>query len=69
MNDKKDNLRNLLSDEYRLSKVGSFVRKMSLDELLQLWNFFKGDMSLIGQRLFLPEYLLLYLKNKNGVLK
>jgi lipopolysaccharide/colanic/teichoic acid biosynthesis glycosyltransferase len=60
MNDKKDNEGNLLSDAERLTKIGTFVRKTSLDELPQLINVLKGDMSLIGPRPLLPEYLPLY---------
>ncbi|MEX6626281.1 sugar transferase [Tenacibaculum salmonis] len=60
MNDKKDVEGSLLSDELRLTKVGNFVRKTSLDELPQLLNVLKGDMSLIGPRPLLIEYLLLY---------
>ncbi len=60
MNDKKDTSGNLLSDKQRLTKIGKFVRKTSLDELPQLWNVIKGDMSLIGPRPLLPEYLSLY---------
>jgi lipopolysaccharide/colanic/teichoic acid biosynthesis glycosyltransferase len=60
MNDKKDSLGNLLSDEQRLTKIGSFVRKTSIDEIPQLINVLKGDMSLIGPRPLLPEYLPLY---------
>lgn len=60
MNDKKDRLGNLLSDEKRLTKIGAFVRKTSLDELPQLINVLKGEMSLIGPRPLLPEYLALY---------
>ncbi|MBV7440772.1 sugar transferase [Weeksellaceae bacterium TAE3-ERU29] len=60
MNDKKDAQGNLLSDKERLTKVGSFVRKTSLDEIPQLINVLKGDMSLIGPRPLLPEYLPLY---------
>ena len=60
MNDKKDAAGNLLSDAERLTKIGNFVRKTSLDELPQLINVLKGDMSLIGPRPLLPEYLPLY---------
>lgn len=60
MNDKKDTQGNLLSDAKRLTKIGSFARKTSLDELPQLINVLKGDMSLIGPRPLLPEYLPLY---------
>ena len=60
MNDKKDAQGNLLSDEHRLTKIGSFVRKTSLDEIPQLINVLKGDMSLIGPRPLLVHYLPLY---------
>lgn len=60
MNDKKDSEGNLLSDAERLTKIGQLVRKTSLDELPQLINVLKGDMSLIGPRPLLPEYLPLY---------
>jgi lipopolysaccharide/colanic/teichoic acid biosynthesis glycosyltransferase len=60
MNDKKDAKGNLLSDEFRLTKIGQFVRKTSLDEAPQLLNVIKGDMSIIGPRPLLPEYLSLY---------
>jgi lipopolysaccharide/colanic/teichoic acid biosynthesis glycosyltransferase len=49
-----------LPDEFRLTKVGRFVRSLSLDELPQLINVLKGDMALIGPRPLLPEYLELY---------
>ncbi|WOC51494.1 hypothetical protein BPO_0847 [Bergeyella porcorum] len=60
MNDKKDSDGNLLPDADRLTKIGSFVRKTSLDEIPQLLNVIKGDMSLIGARPLLPSYLELY---------
>ncbi len=60
MNDFKDDNGNLLSDEKRLTAVGLFVRKTSLDEMPQLINVLKGDMSLIGPRPLLVEYLPLY---------
>jgi lipopolysaccharide/colanic/teichoic acid biosynthesis glycosyltransferase len=50
----------LLSDEFRLTTVGSIIRKTSLDELPQLLNVIKSEMSLIGPRPLLPEYLPLY---------
>lgn len=60
MNDKKDSNGNLLPDSERLTKIGSFVRKTSLDEIPQLINVLRGDMSFIGPRPLLPEYLPLY---------
>ena len=60
MKDKKESEGNLLSDEKRLTKVGAFVRKTSLDEIPQLINVIKGEMSLVGPRPLLTEYLPLY---------
>lgn len=60
MNDKKDGKGNLLSDAERLTSIGKFVRKTSLDEIPQLINVIKGDMSLIGPRPLLIQYLSLY---------
>ncbi len=64
MNDKKDAQGNLLSDAERMTAVGSFVRKTSIDEIPQLLNVIKGDMSLIGPRPLLVEYLPLYSKEQ-----
>ena len=60
MNDKKDAAGNLLPDAKRLTKVGSFVRKTSMDEIPQLLNVLIGDMSLIGPRPLLLRYLPFY---------
>lgn len=60
MTDMKDSDGNLLPDEERLTNVGRFVRSTSIDELPQLINVFKGDMSLIGPRPLLVQYLPLY---------
>ncbi|SED67631.1 Sugar transferase involved in LPS biosynthesis (colanic, teichoic acid) [Tenacibaculum sp. MAR_2010_89] len=60
MNDKKGNDGELLPDSERLTKVGSIIRKTSLDELPQLLNVIKGDMSLIGPRPLLLRYLPFY---------
>ena len=60
MNNKKDAHGNLLPDAERLTYLGKIVRKTSLDEIPQLINVLKGDMSLIGPRPLLPEYLSLY---------
>ncbi|MEN9336599.1 MAG: Undecaprenyl phosphate N,N-diacetylbacillosamine 1-phosphate transferase [Bacteroidota bacterium] len=60
MNDKKDAEGKLLPDAERLTKIGAFVRKTSLDEIPQLINVLKGDMSFIGPRPLLTHYLHLY---------
>lgn len=65
MTDKKDGDGNLLTDAERLTKVGVFIRKTSLDEIPQLINVLKGDMSLIGPRPLLPQYLALYNEFQN----
>ncbi len=65
MNDKRDTEGNLLPDSQRLTPVGAFVRKTSLDELPQLLNVLKGDMALVGPRPLLVEYLPLYNQRQN----
>jgi len=64
MNDKKDEKGNLLPDNIRLTPFGKIVRKTSIDELPQLFNILKGDISLIGPRPLLVEYLPLYNKEQ-----
>lgn len=64
MTDERDADGRLLPDADRLTKVGRFVRSTSIDELPQLWNVFKGDMSLIGPRPLLVQYLPLYSKEQ-----
>jgi sugar transferase EpsL len=60
MIESRDAAGNLLSDAQRLTRAGSLVRSLSLDELPQLWNVLKGDMSLVGPRPLLMEYLSRY---------
>ena len=64
MTDERDSNGHLLPDKDRLTKVGSFVRKTSIDELPQLLNVLKGDMALIGPRPLLPDYLPYYTKRE-----
>ncbi len=60
MSDKKDSNGELLPDSVRLTKFGKFLRSASIDELPELWNIIKGDMSIVGPRPLLVQYLELY---------
>lgn len=60
MTDARDENGQLLPDEIRLTKFGKLLRSTSLDELPELWNIFKGDMSIVGPRPLLVEYLPYY---------
>ena len=60
MTDKRDENGELLSDSVRLTKFGKFLRSTSLDELPELFNIFKGNMSIVGPRPLLVQYLPLY---------
>ena len=64
MSDERDEDGNLLPDEVRITKVGQWIRSTSIDELPQLINVFKGEMSLIGPRPLLVNYLPLYSKEQ-----
>lgn len=64
MTDERDVKGNLLPNEKRITAAGKFVRKTSIDELPQLFNVLKGDMSLIGPRPLVPRYLELYNKEQ-----
>ncbi len=65
MTDERDAEGNLLPDQDRITKVGAIVRKLSIDELPQLINVFKGDMAFIGPRPLLPEYLPWYTEREH----
>lgn len=65
MTDEKDGTGNLLSDKDRLTFIGKIIRKLSFDEIPQLINILKGDMSLIGPRPLLPRYLPYYTKKES----
>lgn len=64
MDDKRDADGHLLPDAQRITRIGRFVRGASLDEIPQLWNVLKGDMSMIGPRPLLPKYLPYYTKRE-----
>jgi len=64
MTSQKDQSGKLLPDDMRLTYIGNFIRKLSIDELPQLFNVLKNDMSLIGPRPFLSEYLSIYSKEE-----
>lgn len=65
MNDKKSQDGKFLPDAERLTTVGKIIRSLSLDELPQILNILKGDMSLVGPRPLLPKYLPLYTPEQN----
>jgi undecaprenyl phosphate N,N'-diacetylbacillosamine 1-phosphate transferase len=65
MNDKRDKEGNLLPDRARITAAGKWIRKLSIDELPQLFNVLRGDMSLIGPRPLLFKYVPLYTKEQS----
>lgn len=65
MTDKRDERGELLPDEVRLTKFGKMLRSTSLDELPELWNILKGEMSFVGPRPLIVEYLKYYTKNEH----
>jgi len=66
MQDTRDNQGVLLPDNQRITPLGKIIRKLSLDELPQFWNVLNGDMSFVGPRPLLPEYLPLYNKKQKN---
>ena len=66
MRDIRDDQGVLLPDNQRITPLGKIIRKLSLDELPQFWNVLKGDMSFVGPRPLLPEYLPLYNKKQKN---
>ena len=66
MQDTRDDQGVLLPDNQRITPLGEIIRKLSLDELPQFWNVLKGDMSFVGPRPLLPEYLPLYNKQQKN---
>jgi len=66
MRDTRDDQGVLLPDNQRITPLGKIIRKLSLDELPQFWNVLKGDMSFVGPRPLLPEYLPLYNKKQKN---